>query len=137
MPLAVLVNNRLFELEPRTKVVFGLDRKARVNYDYIASGKIKRGLGIIRMLDGALSMLGPDADTLSEILDDLGKRHVKYGVKAQFYPFMGHAIVHALSVLHDDWNVTLQDAWVEVYDHLCADIMRSTLNYERTLMNKC
>jgi hypothetical protein len=35
---------------------------------------------MIPMFDAALNMLGPDTETLNEILNDLGKRHIKYGV---------------------------------------------------------
>jgi hypothetical protein len=41
---------------------------------------------MIHMFDAALSMLGPDTETLNEILTDLGKRHIKYGVLPHFFP---------------------------------------------------
>ena len=106
-------------------------------------------------------MLGPDTETLEEILSELGKRHIKYGVSPvrnerflgcfcrtgrgkgnsqslfarlilsqfqHFFPFMGQAVVYALSeTLKDEWTKEIEDAWVEVYDELSAEIMKSIL----------
>lgn len=84
---------------------------------------------MIHMFDAALNMLGPDTETLKEILNELGKRHVGYGVSPHFYPFMGQAVVYALSeTLVKEWSADISDAWVEVYDVLSGEIMRSILN---------
>lgn len=96
------------------------------------------------MLDGALSMyvisfvdslyslsairLGPDTETLVEILNDLGKRHVGLGVKAHYYPYMGQAIFHAIrDVMGNKWTKELEEAWQDVYDELSGEMMKSTL----------
>ena len=84
---------------------------------------------MIYMFDAALSMLGPDTETLEEVLHDLGRRHIGYGVSPHYYPFMGQAVVYALAeCLGDAWNNDLKEAWVEVYDELSGDIMKSILN---------
>lgn len=84
---------------------------------------------MIYMFDAALSMLGPDIETLEEVLHDLGKRHIGYGVSPHFFPFMGQAILYALSIcLGDAWNDDLKESWLEVYDELSGDIMKSILN---------
>lgn len=65
-------------------------------------------------------------ETLDEILFELGKRHVKYGVSPHFFPFMGQALLFALeSALGNHWNDDLKEAWVEVYDELSGGIMKS------------
>jgi hypothetical protein len=152
--------------------VFGLTEETQCTAEFVNAKKLTRGIGIIRMLDGALSMyvgaapeekigytnnnhrndvvsfvaalttssnqyvtmfylyprLGPDTDTLVEILDDLGKRHIKYGVKAQYYPYLGQAIMSTLSeTLGDKWTKAVADAWHDVYDELAEEMMRSTL----------
>jgi hemoglobin-like flavoprotein len=122
--------DRLFELEPRTKTVFGFTK------DHVPTGEEveKRGLLIhairmIHMFDAALSMLGPDTETLCEILNDLGKRHIGYGVKPHYFPFMGHAVLYALQeTLGDKWTPQMHDAWVEIFDILSGEIMKSILN---------
>ena len=52
---------------------------------------------MIYMFDAPLSMLGPDTEMLEEVLHDLGRRHIGYGVSPHCYPFMGQAVVYALA----------------------------------------
>jgi hemoglobin-like flavoprotein len=85
---------------------------------------------MIHMFDAALNMLGPDTETLNEILTDLGKRHIKYGVLPHYFPFMGHAVVYALKEsIGDSMTPEVTEAWVEVYDELSGTIMKSILNH--------
>lgn len=75
---------RLFELEPRTKLVFGMDKGYNPRPDELeAKGHLIHAIRMIHMFDAALSMLGPDTETLCEILHELGKRHIGYGVKVR------------------------------------------------------
>ena len=121
---------KLFELEPRTKKVFNFAP------DYVpspeelkSSGNLTHAVRMMEMFDAALSMLGPDSEALTEILHDLGKRHIRYGVSPHFFPFMGQALIYALSqILGSRWNSDVENAWVEVYDELSGDIMKSILN---------
>ena len=93
------------------------------------SGNLMHAIRMIRMFDGAFSMLGPDTDTVNSILRDLGKRHIKYGVSAHYYPFMGKALLQTLAeVLGDAWTQEVEESWVEVYDELSGEIMRTILN---------
>ena len=71
--------------------------------------------------------LGPDAEMLSEILHDLGKRHLQYGVSVHFVPFFGQALLHAMSrALGDDaWTNELKEAWSDVFDALSLEMMKS------------
>jgi hemoglobin-like flavoprotein len=83
---------------------------------------------MITMFDKALNMLGPDTEILNEMLTDLGKRHIKYGVLPHYFPFMGHAVVYALKeTIGDTMSPDVMEAWVEVYDELSGTIMKSIL----------
>ena len=74
-------------------------------------------------------MLGPDPDTLTEVLADLGERHIRYGVKAHYFPSVGVAMTYALKkTLKDTWTDEMEIAWCEVYDEMSADLMQSILN---------
>jgi hemoglobin-like flavoprotein len=63
--------------------------------------------------------LGPDTEVISETLEKLGKRHAKYGVKAQYFPYMGQALIHAPE---------MNEAWIDVYDEISGEIMKVILN---------
>lgn len=120
---------RLFELEPRTKTVFGFTEDYNPTADELdKSGNLLHAVRMIHMFDAALSMLGPDIDTLNEVLEDLGKRHIRYQVKPHYFPYMGKAIRYALAeALGDQYTKDVEAAWVEVYDELSGAIMKSIL----------
>jgi hypothetical protein len=46
---------------------------------------------LVQMLDTVLNMLGPDIELLTEIMLDLGAKHLRYGVKPDMFPRMGEA----------------------------------------------
>lgn len=78
------------------------------------------------VLDKALGMLGPDIEMLTEILLELGKKHVSYGVKAEFFPAMGRSLIASLeeTLGKDKFNAEIKDCWVEVYGALSYDMIR-------------
>jgi len=78
------------------------------------------------MLDTALNMLGPDIELLTEIMMELGEKHVRYGVKPEMFPVMGDALMHTLSeTLKNDLSDETVDAWKETYGALSQDMIRA------------
>jgi hemoglobin-like flavoprotein len=76
-----------------------------------------------------LLQLGPDTDTLREILYDLAVRHVRYGVSPHYFQFMGQAIIYALSVnLGSSWDDDCKNAWIVIYEQLSGEIMKTMFN---------
>lgn len=80
----------------------------------------------IQMIDKALGMLGPDIELLTEILLDLGQKHVAYGVKPEYFPSMGRALIFSVKdQLGDKFTDETKDSWVEVYGALSYDMIRA------------
>lgn len=78
------------------------------------------------MLDTALQMLGPDAELLSEIMAELGLKHVRYGVKAEMFPVMGESLIECLEeTLKDSFTADVKKAWQDVFLSLTTDMMSS------------
>ena len=120
-------NNRMFELEPAAKVIFGFKENMK-SEDLLKSNRFsKHAKYFIQMIDKALGMLGPDIELLTEILMDLGKKHVQYGVKPEYFPSMGRALVYAVEELlpEEEFSRQVKDAWVEVYGALSYDMIRA------------
>lgn len=85
---------RYFSLKsPEAKVLFGFPINMDTNSpEMLASKRFNmQGSYLIQMLDTALSMLGPDIELLTDILQDLGTKHVHYGVKPEMFYIMGEA----------------------------------------------
>jgi hemoglobin-like flavoprotein len=77
------------------------------------------------MIDTALNMLGPDLELVTEIMTDLGMKHVRYGVKPEMFPFMGDALMHTLeTTLKSDFTEDIKESWVIVYSALSEDMIR-------------
>jgi hemoglobin-like flavoprotein len=114
-------------LEPDAKIIFGFDKNADVSEALKKSPRFtKHATYFIQMIDKALGMLGPDIELLTEILLDLGAKHVGYGVKPEYFPSMGRALIYSVkSQLGDRFTDDTKDAWVEVYGALSYDMIRA------------
>jgi hemoglobin-like flavoprotein len=120
-------NHRLFALEPEAKKIFGLASLGPILPDELAKSKrfIMHAKFFIQMIEKALGMLGPDIELLTEMLLELGGKHVGYGVKPEYFPSMGQALLFAVKDrLGDDYTDEVKDAWVEVYGALSLDMIR-------------
>lgn len=114
-------------MEPEAKVVFGFNTNADVSQELPKSPRfIKHAKYFIQMIDKALGLLGPDIELLTEIILDLGAKHVAYGVKPEYFPSMGRALIHAVKLqLGDKFTEARKDAWIEVYGALSYDMIRA------------
>jgi nitric oxide dioxygenase len=81
---------------------------------------------MIQMLDTALNMLGPDIEMLTEIMAELGQKHVRYGVKADMFPIMGECLVETLreTLKKGVFSEKVEKAWLETYAELSGDMIR-------------
>lgn len=80
---------------------------------------------LIQMIDTALNMLGPDIEMLTEIMADLGAKHIRYGVKAHMFPIMGRCLIATLEECLPEGHFTpsVKEAWVETYSALSDDLI--------------
>jgi hemoglobin-like flavoprotein len=77
-------------------------------------------------------MLGPDIELLTEIMHELGLKHVRYGVKPEMFPIMGDALVHTLeTTLKGNFTEPVKEAWLQVYAALSQDMIRAQLQAKR------
>jgi hemoglobin-like flavoprotein len=125
---------RLFTKCPQAKVVFGFPLDADPTSSELTSSKRFKmhSSYFIQMLDTAIDMLGPDIELLSEILLELGQKHVRYGVKPEMFPIMGDVLIATLQeVLKEDVTEAHVAAWKEIYHELSADMIRAMVQGRR------
>jgi methyl-accepting chemotaxis protein len=123
----------LFEKCPQAKVLFGFPIDIDPNATEVLTSKrfIMHAAYLIQMIDTALNMLGPDIELLTEIMTELGIKHVRYGVKPEMFPIMGDALIHTLeTTLKDDFTDNIRDAWVETYKALSQDMIRAQIKHK-------
>jgi hemoglobin-like flavoprotein len=123
---------RLFTLEPEAQRIFGFSKNMDpTSPDVLKNPRfIKHAKYFIQMIDKALSMLGPDIEILTEILMELGEKHVRYGVKPEYFPSMGRALIETVSETlgPEDFTSDIKADWVEVYGALSYDMIRAQKN---------
>ena len=107
---AELFYNRLFELDPALKPLF-------------KSNITEQGKKLMQMIGAAVKGLD-DLNALLPAVQELGKRHVAYGVTEGHYDTVGEALLWTLEQgLGDNFTPDVKDAWTETYTVL-ATVMK-------------
>ena len=92
---------------------------------------LKHAKGVVGMLDLAVNMLGPDLEPVTEALEDLGARHVQYGVIPAHYPIVGEALLKTLgAALGDAWTPTVEQGWTGIFGFVSSAMQRGAESFE-------
>ena len=63
-------------------------------------------------------------EQLVPVLEELGRRHVDYGVRDEHYDLVGEALLWALEQgLGPEWSPAVREAWIAAYSAL-AGVMK-------------
>ena len=104
---AALFYGQLFELDPSLRSMFKGDM-------------VEQGRKLMMIINTAVSSL----DNLGPILgavEDMGRRHVAYGVTEAHYDTVGSALIWTLAKgLGEQFTPPVKDAWVETYTTLAT-----------------
>ncbi len=104
---AALFYGQLFELDPSLRSMFKGDM-------------VEQGRKLMMIINTAVSSL----DNLGPILgavEDMGRRHVAYGVTEAHYDTVGSALIWTLAKgLGEQFTPAVRDAWVETYTTLAS-----------------
>lgn len=109
---ARLFYQTLFELDPALRPMFRPDLEEQ-------SRKLMEVLGAaVRLLDH------PEA--LTPVLEALGRRHVKYGVREEHYDTVGAALLRALhDTLGEAFGPVTREAWTRFYELIASTMKRA------------
>ncbi|MHB1187834.1 globin family protein [Thiobacillus sp.] len=104
---AQLFYGQLFELDPSLRSMF--------KGDMVEQGR--KLMAIINTAVNSLDDLGP----ILGAVEDMGRRHVAYGVTAAHYDTVGSALIWTLGKgLGEQFTPAVKDAWVETYTTLAS-----------------
>lgn len=114
---AALFYRRLFEIDPTLKAMFK---------DDMAEQRRK----LMQMLSAAVKGLN-HVDRLIPVVEDLGRRHVHYGVEEHHYDTVGNALLWTLEKgLGDAFTPDVREAWATVYGLLASTMARAAAKSE-------
>ena len=104
---ATLFYDRLFEMDPSVKPLFKSDIK-------------QQGIKLMQTITLAVKSLDK-LDQLVPIVQELGRRHIGYGVKPEHYTTVGGALLWTLEQgLGDAFTPEVKDAWAVTYGLLSS-----------------
>jgi hemoglobin-like flavoprotein len=104
---AALFYGQLFELDPSLRGMF--------KGDMVEQGR--KLMAIINTAVNSLDNLGP----ILGAVEDMGRRHVAYGVTEAHYDTVGSALIWTLGRgLGDQFTPAVKDAWLETYTTLAS-----------------
>jgi len=99
---AELFYGKLFDLNPELKSMFKSDMK-------------EQGRKLMAMLNTAVNSLDK-LEMIVPAVQDMGRRHVAYGVKDEDYDTVGEALLWTLEQgLGDGFTAEVKEAWVDTY----------------------
>ena len=74
-------------------------------------------------------------DVLTNALQGLGNRHVRYGVLPEHYPIVGSTLLKAFSsCLQEAWTSDTKQAWTEAYAAV-TELMLAGTDYPAEILN--
>ena len=107
---AEIFYKRLFEIAPKTTTLFKGDMKQQG----------RKLMGVLAVAVGGLSSLS----TLVPVIQQLGLRHVNYGVREEHYESVKEALLWMLALtLQDAYSEDVRSAWATAYAML-AGVMK-------------
>ena len=108
---ALVFYQRMFELDPMLRPLFKTDIELQA-------------AKLMDMLATALSLL-EKPEQLTETLEELGARHVAYGVKTEHYATVGEALLAMLgSVLGKEFDAQTRQTWTAIYQFIAETMLR-------------
>jgi hemoglobin-like flavoprotein len=120
---AVLFYNHLFEI-------------ADVKHMFKEKDVTKQGRKLIAMLKTAIKFIR-SPETLVPTLEQLGIRHIDYGVRPEHYAPVGASLVWTLEKMlsRNDLNEEAMQAWVKVYTLMADTCIKAANDHEKKM--KC
>jgi len=104
---ARLFYGRLFELDPSLRVMFKGDM-------------VEQGRKLMAMIGAVVNSLDK-LDPILGTIEELGRRHVVYGVKEAHYDSVGSALIWTLGRgLGEAFTPAVRDAWLKAYATLAT-----------------
>jgi hemoglobin-like flavoprotein len=108
---AAMFYARLFLIDPSTRPLFRATDMAQQR---------KKLVNVLGVAVAGLDRL----DALVPMVEDLGRRHARYGVKDEHHDSVGASLLWTLEQgLGNAWNAETKAAWTEVYG-LLSGVMR-------------
>ena len=126
----ILFFKRIFEIAPGALGLFSSLKTFQIGPELYESAALKAHASkVMATVNVAVGMLN-DVPKLLPVLEDLGNKHVKYGILPAHYDVVGQALLDTLALgLGDAFTPDLKAAWAEIYGVIAKTMIGSTMKY--------
>ena len=123
---------RIFDIAPGAVELFASFRDVPEESRYESPAFVRHARAVMTAVDVAVKGLR-DLDALAPALENLGARHVGYGVAEAHYDVVGRALLETLaSALGDDaWTPAAREAWTATWEVVKTTMIRGAREFER------
>lgn len=123
---------RIFDIAPGAVELFASFRDVPKESRYESPAFTRHARAVMTTVDVAVKGLR-DLDALVPVLENLGARHVGYGVAEAHYDVVGRALLETLaSALGDDaWTPAAREAWTATWEIVKTTMIRGAREFER------
>ncbi|KAL3904729.1 MAG: hypothetical protein SGARI_004791 [Bacillariaceae sp.] len=128
----------IFKIEPGTIQLFGFPDDTDYNDPELTKNVkfVTKGVVLIKAIDTAVQLLGPDLFPLEEVLYDLGKRHVIMKAQPEFWPLVGEALFLVYEELMGNvFQGEVRNSWTVMYNFLGYHMIQG-LKYQYSEIEK-
>ena len=123
--VGVLLFKNIFTIAPEALQLFSFKDEPDL-YESLALKA--HGIKVVTTVGTAVGLLR-DLDTLVPVLQQLGTKHVNYGVIPAHYEIVGQALMLTLKMgLGDDYTEETEDAWRAIYGVVATTMMGDHYN---------
>ena len=118
---------KFFSEQPDAMGIFGIETESieqqEEAFDRLLTSKhfLELARNYVALIDQAVDTLGPDLETLTQVLLELGDlHHQEYGIKPQWYPVLGRALLQSLEEIlgKENFAPNIKACWLQVYEAL-------------------
>eukprot|EP00526_Cylindrotheca_closterium_P024641 CAMPEP_0113616130 /NCGR_PEP_ID=MMETSP0017_2-20120614/8076_1 /TAXON_ID=2856 /ORGANISM="Cylindrotheca closterium" /LENGTH=142 /DNA_ID=CAMNT_0000525425 /DNA_START=102 /DNA_END=527 /DNA_ORIENTATION=+ /assembly_acc=CAM_ASM_000147 len=117
--IGVQVVQKFFMLQPDAKLALGfpIDMDPASTETMKNPRFVKKASWFLRilfqMMSQMMDLLGSNVELVTDILLELGERHERYGVKPEFYPNLGKALIDTLeeNLNEKEFNQLVKADW--------------------------
>jgi hemoglobin-like flavoprotein len=130
----------IFKIAPATRMLFGFPSDTDYADPEMSKNRkfVTKGVVLIKAIDTAVQLLGPDLYPLEEILFDLGTRHVHMKAQPEFWPVVGEALFLVFEArLGVRFQGNFREAWTVVYNFLGYHMIQGLTHQYKEIGQNC
>lgn len=123
----LMLFQNLFEICPEAKLLFGFPENTDPKSEALLKNSLFKAHAVflLDMIGKTVGLLGKDDEELERELLEVGKKHVTYGVKPDYFPQMTIALTNTMNTMMEgEFTDVDKKAWEDILSLLISDMVK-------------